>query len=309
MKSADQRQSVTAEESRSEAGALRTVLPLPWGEGRGEGVRPEKTVGDWTRRTVGRLQICDTADCKSALRVWPVTGRPHRRGFTLIELLVVIAIIALLAAMLLPSLARAKRKAYQAGCLSNLRQVHLAVQMWVDDNDGWLPPGAGTTEGLYMGQRCNYKDDASSRRDLAFYIATQLGYHAPDAQLRIAKVFFCPGFERFANNLTNMADRTVYGLSTKGSGNLPDETGLPWNPFGYPPDPTAQPPHKLAEVQAFCSLASLWMLADIDKVSITSTANTWRDQLPDKPVHGNVRNYLFFDGHVATKKIPKAGDL
>jgi len=62
-------------------------------------------------------------------------------GFTLVELLVVIAIVALLAAILLPVFAQARAKAYQAQCLSNLRQIGLAVAMYAQDDDEKLMPG------------------------------------------------------------------------------------------------------------------------------------------------------------------------
>jgi prepilin-type N-terminal cleavage/methylation domain-containing protein/prepilin-type processing-associated H-X9-DG protein len=62
-----------------------------------------------------------------------------RRGFTLIELLVVIAIIAILAAILFPVFARAREKARQASCQSNLKQIALAFQMYVSDYDELFP--------------------------------------------------------------------------------------------------------------------------------------------------------------------------
>src|SRR5438874_4760276 len=87
-------------------------------------------------------------DSRTGLLGW--TGRCSRQrgkahAFTLIELLVVIAIIAILAAMLLPSLTRAKQKAQGIGCMNNHRQLCLAWRMYAEDSHDQLVYASGDT--------------------------------------------------------------------------------------------------------------------------------------------------------------------
>ena len=90
---------------------------------------------------IGKLMKPDEHDRSQGQ---PLVSIEKRSGFTLIELLVVIAIIAILAAMLLPVLGRAKESGRRISCLNNLKQLSLAAQVYVSDSDGRYPQRSGS---------------------------------------------------------------------------------------------------------------------------------------------------------------------
>ena len=88
--------------------------------------------------------------------------QPAKKAFTLIELLVVIAIIAILAAMLLPALAAAKKKAHKIACVNNQKQVGLAFRIWGGDHNDKYPMAVSASNGGSLDWTCSHYPNQES---------------------------------------------------------------------------------------------------------------------------------------------------
>lgn len=231
---------------------------------------------------------------KKAQEIDKNKGRAKRRNsliasnFTLLELMIVIAIIAILAALLLPALNRARQTSYRVDCLSKLKQIGLANLGYAGDNQEYCQPSSYTVGGKYALWFVHLIDDKTL---------------APSS-------FFCK-----ANNVNNVP--AISNLPANGYTSKPELAGYPrtfqinsmLSGFFYEAGHALRLPYKLNQVKyptravhAFCCLnltgSSNARLGYMQSAYISRYVN--KGDLYAVPLHGKSYNFVFADGHAAT---------
>ncbi|HEX3624283.1 MAG TPA: prepilin-type N-terminal cleavage/methylation domain-containing protein [Verrucomicrobiae bacterium] len=227
-----------------------------------------------------------------------------RLAFTLVELLIVIAIIAILGAILLPVLSRAKERALRIDCLNNLRQLGMGVIMYADSNSDKLPSDEWDPEqkpgSLPWGSYNLFTSDKSIMSGKVAYgwPGTNLGCLYSEKIISNPKTFYDSGLRTF-DALSSKFDRKMYEpWPTWNGGEVRDN--YMWYPLSKT-RATSSPPnynwlneaHKVSEL-------------DLKKTMISDLIYTW-ESIPHRDGNNPAGlNLCWPDGHVAYVNRPKA---
>ncbi|HEV7301147.1 MAG TPA: prepilin-type N-terminal cleavage/methylation domain-containing protein [Tepidisphaeraceae bacterium] len=184
----------------------------------------------------------------------------NKNGFTLVELLVVIGIIALLISILLPALNKARIAAYTTACMSNQRQILLAIQMYANDDKGNYP-----ADRVLLPNPNNLATTANfewfTKPFVGKYMATQTDL----PHYTTSKIFFCP-----ATDFTTSATQPrLYGGNLGIGYNCHPDARL-WKPDRSSP---GRPPAKLGTIR---EPSQMLVLADVGAGTTLGTANNNR---------------------------------
>lgn len=243
------------------------------------------------------------------------TNRPMA-AFTLIELLVVIAIISILAALLMPTLRRAREQANSVACLSNLRQIYTGFALYANDNDGDVPYIQYWWQklGPYLGASKTYPGAANGPRYEIFRCPSEKGIYNNDwtawsypADGGRTKMFDHPWDPSsyamsgavswiYATTTKLQPDRGKLGVFTRPGDVTPDDLG--YMPFSKVTDPA----DVLLVMDCFVwdygwNLPFVWWQVDASPLS-AQYDYSFRHQ-------GQRANALFYDGHAASAR-PRA---
>ncbi|MBR6374095.1 MAG: prepilin-type N-terminal cleavage/methylation domain-containing protein [Victivallales bacterium] len=200
-----------------------------------------------------------------------------KNKFTLIELLVVIAIIAVLAAMLLPAMSKAREKARSISCINNLKQINLQSLLYAQDNEPcWVPfsykNGRGVTDYWYASD---------------FFAGPYLGVTAATA--KPGSTVDCPTNQPVMKYSTHLWDYAICTQAAKNSTQSTMKTPSKWLQF--------------IEGQAYSTSEGFWTEACEAGVNHAFKA-VW-----NRTLHNNRTNVAFYDGHAESVKCEGGSDL
>mgnify|MGYP000888356489 CR=1 FL=1 len=233
------------------------------------------------------------------------------RGFTLIELLVVIAIIAILAAMLFPVFARAREKARQANCASNLRQLAMANMQYANDNDGYYVMGA--SDMWTSANRHRWHGTRPGSTSASGIFRPELGPLWP--YLKSAQIKECPSFRDYVRTADGSSNDFEAGCGGYGYNN--ELVGSShW-------DPNLNSDYPAANDAGLADPAGTYMFADAAFLQFYPSTfaieysfieppywaayTEWGMWLRPEPSihfrHNGMANFAFMDGHV--KALPR----
>jgi prepilin-type N-terminal cleavage/methylation domain-containing protein/prepilin-type processing-associated H-X9-DG protein len=241
-------------------------------------------------------------------------GLQSQRAFTLIELLVVIAIIAILAAMLLPALAKAKEKAKTANCLSNLKQWALSEQTYATDfedgmpHDGMNPTTWNTGDSIQQNAWFNLLPSYIGEKPLSNYTATATSVGSQNAEIvpfpkRKGPIWSCPAAAMSAGDLATVSGGGQDGFFSYNMNiDLKRDKADYSSTFPYPQMPklaNLAKPSDTVFMFDTCFSPSTEVVNSSPQFNSVNPANRWRS-FASRHNLGGVINFL--DGHAAYYK-------
>lgn len=223
---------------------------------------------------------------KASRRAWGV-GQGRAAAFSLLELLVVVAIIGILAALLLPALARAKEKARAVACKNLLRQIGLGLQMYVQEQGGYPPMAEAGTDTLCFDRLYPYYPVSWTNAgwNCPSYVANRGIISRAMVQTNSAGISYSYNYKGIATSWPG-CPKALFQL----------QLGL-----GHVPKNSAREPAVFAPSEMY-AVADARCLSATEGIAGTVKMGAWAFEHETPPLHAQGYNILCCDGHVALVK-------